>query len=212
MAAWSTAALLLLMHGPGALAGRVLVTATVNSALHDLNGILDIGNPPGVENQDVVIINPPSMFITAYAPFAKTYAHQPLPRTLRTLVPGCASFDVERSDEKTLIIQSKASNIFSCGDLGPVHPLYALRFSNVSVGELEFRKGQRFERGGLVVEILELDAEKMPSRIACRFNASLDSPTFHWLQFNCQTLSFEPFAVPPVGQRDTVIGAVPPGS
>src|SRR6185369_4382814 len=29
MAAWSTAALLLLMHGPGALAGRVLATATV---------------------------------------------------------------------------------------------------------------------------------------------------------------------------------------
>jgi hypothetical protein len=212
VAAWTTAALLLLMHGPVALAGRVLITERVGSALQGLNVVLDIGNPPGVENQDVVIINPPSMFITAYAPFAKAYAHQPLPRSLRTLVPGCTSFEVERSDEKTLIIQSKAPNIFSCGDLGPVHPLYALRFSNVSVGELQFKKGERFERGGLVVEILELDAEKMPSRIACRFGTSLDSPTFHWLQFNCQNLSFEPFVVPAVGQHVTVVGAVPPGS
>jgi hypothetical protein len=207
--AWATAALLLLMHGPVALAGRLLVTSSLRPSVEYLNHALDIGNPPGLENKDVLIVNPPSMLGLAYVPFAKAYAHQPLPRTLRALVPGCTSFEVERSDEKTLVIQSKAPNIFACDDdVGPVHPLYAVRFSNVFLGELEFEKGERLERGGLVVEILDLDAAKLPSRIAFRFNASLDSPTFHWLQFDCQTRSYRPFPVPAVGQRVTVFGPV----
>ena len=204
--AWATAALLLLMHGPGAVAGRLLVIARLRPSLEGLNRVLDIGNPPGVENKDVVIINSPSMLALAYVPFDKAYSHQPLPRTLRTLVPGCTSFEVERIDEKMLLIQSKAPNIFSCDDVGPIHPLYAVRFSNVFLGELEFKKDEQFERGGLMVEILELDAAKLPSRVAFRFNASLDSPTFHWLQFNFQTLAYEPFAIPAVGQRVTVLG------
>ncbi len=206
--AWTTAALLVLAHGPGAVAGRLLVTVGLGPALQALDRVLDIGNPPGEEAMDVIVINSPSMLALAYVPFAKAYAHQPLPRTLRTLAPGCTSFEIERTDEKTLVIQAKAPNIFACDDVGPVHPLYAVRFSNVFLGELEFKQGERLDRGDLVVEILELDAAKLPCRVAFRFNASLDSPRFHWLQFNCQTLSYEPFPVPPIGQRVTVFGPV----
>jgi hypothetical protein len=53
-----------------------------------------------------------------------------------------------------------------------------------------------------------LDAAELPCRVAFRFNASLDSPTFHWLQFNFQTRSCQPFLVPAVGQRVTVLGPV----
>ena len=106
-----------------------------------------------MENKDVIVINSPSMLALAYVPFAKAYSHQPLPRTLRALVPGCTSFEVERIDENTLVIQAKAPNIFSCDDVGPIHPLYAVRFSNLFLGELEFKKDQQFERGGLMVVI-----------------------------------------------------------
>jgi hypothetical protein len=206
--AWGACALLLLAHGPGAVFGRLVVTAGLPLKLRSLEQVMDIGNPPGVENQDVIVINSPSLFMLVYVPFAKASAHQPLPRTLRTLLPGCTTFELERTDEKTLVARSKTPNIFSCEDVGPVNALYALRFSNVFLGELEFKQGERFERGGLVVEILELDAERLPSRVAFRFNASLDSPVFRWLQFNFDTRSYEPFAVPPVGQRVTVFGPV----
>ena len=206
--AWAAGALLLLAHGPGAVAGRLVVTAGLRSSWQNVGRALDIGNPPGLENKDVIVINSPIMLALAYVPFAKAYSHQPLPRTLRTLVPGCTSFEVERSDEKTLVIQSKAPNIFACDDFGPVHELYAVRFSNVFLGELQFKQGERLERGGLVVEILELDAAELPCRVAFRFNASLDSPTFHWLRFNFQTRSCQPFLVPAVGQRVTVLGPV----
>ena len=206
--AWAACALLLLAHGPGAVAGRLLVTLGLRSSWQNIGRALDIGNPPGLENKDVIVINSPIMLALAYVPFAKAYAHQPLPRTLRTLVPGCTSFEVERSDETTLVIQSKAPNIFACDDFGPVHELYAVRFSNVFLGELQFKQGARLQRGGLMVEILELDAAELPCRVAFRFNASLDSPTFHWLQFNFQTRSCQPFLVPAVGRRVTVLGPV----
>jgi hypothetical protein len=206
--AWGACALLLLAHGPGAVAGRLVMTVGLPLKLRSLDQVMDIGNPPGVENQDVIVINSPSLFALVYVPFAKASAHQPLPRSLRTLLPGCTTFEVERTDERTLVARSKTPNIFSCEDVGPVNPLYALRFSNVFLGELEFKQGERFEQGGLVVEILELDAERLPSRVAFRFNASLDSPAFHWLQFNFDNRSYEPFAVPPVGQRITVFGPV----
>ncbi|MGO9198963.1 MAG: hypothetical protein ACLQM8_00260 [Limisphaerales bacterium] len=206
--AWAACALLLLAHGPGAVAGRLLVTMGLRSSWQNVGRAFDIGNPPGLENKDVIVINSPIMLALAYVPFAKAYSHQPLPRTLRTLVPGCTSFEVERSDEKTLVIQSKAPNIFACDDFGPVHKLYAVRFSNVFLGELQFKQGERLERGCLAVEILELDAAELPCRVAFRFNASLDSPTFHWLQFNFQTRSCQPFLVPAVGQRVTVLGPV----
>ncbi|HVM47339.1 MAG TPA: hypothetical protein VMU04_04890 [Candidatus Acidoferrum sp.] len=202
-------AMLLLAHGPGALVGRLLVTVGMPLELRSLAQVQNIGNPLGVENQDVIVINSPSMFALVYVPFARAIAHQPLPRSLRTLLPGCTTFELERTDEKTLVARSKTPDIFSCGDAGPVHKLYALRFSNMFLGELEFEKGERLERGGLEVEILDLDAERLPSRVAFRFKASLDSPTFRWLQFNFQTRSNEPFAVPRVGQRVTVFGPVP---
>jgi len=206
--AWAACALLLLAHGPGAVAGRLLVTMGLRPSWQNVDRALDIGNPPGLENKDVVIINSPSVLALAYVPFAKAYAHQPLPRTLRTLAPGCASFEVKRGDERTLVIQSKAPNIFACDDFGPVHTLYAVRFSNVFLGELQFKRGERLERGNLEVEILELDAAELPCRIALRFSASLDAPTFHWLQFNFQTHSYQPFLVPAIGQRVTVLGPV----
>jgi hypothetical protein len=170
--AWATCALLLLAHGAGAVAGRLLVTVGLRSSWQHVCRALDIGNPPGLESKDVIVINSPIMLALAYVPFAKAYSHQPLPRTLRTLVPGCTSFEVERSDEKTLVIQPKAPNIFACDDFGPVHELYAVRFSNVFLGELQFKQGERLERGGLVVEILELDAAELPCRVAFRFKIS----------------------------------------
>jgi hypothetical protein len=206
--AGGTCALLLLAHGPGAVVGRLIVTVGMPLKLRSLDQILDIRNPPGMENQDVVVINSPSLFALVYVPFAKASSRQPLPRSLRTLVPGCTTFEVERADDKTLVARPKTPNIFSCEDVGPINPLYALRFSNMFLGELAFKYGERLERGALVVEILELDKESLPSLVAFRFNASLDSPTFHWLQFNFDTRSYEPFGVPPVGQRVTVFGPV----
>jgi len=204
--AWAACALLILVHIPGAIAGRVLAVEGTARTFNALGYLSKIGNSLDEENKNVIIINAPCQLSLAYAPFYRAYNHQPLPKTIRTLVPGCTSYDVERTDDKTLVIQSKAPDIFSCDNVGPVHAAYAFRAVNVLVGAPGCKKGDRHDLGSLTVEILESDTSDLPSRVAFRFNASLDSPAFHWLRFDWPTLSYQPFKIPAVGQSITLFG------
>jgi hypothetical protein len=56
-----------------------------------------------------------------------------------------------------------------------------------------------------MVEVLELDASDLPSRVAFRFDTSLDSPDFNWIQFDWQT-GRQPFKIPAIGQSVTLSG------
>jgi hypothetical protein len=203
--AWAVCALLLLMHIPGAIAGRVFAINAVAVTAERMNYYSNIDNSPDAEDKNVIVINAPCWFLFAYAPSYKAYHHQPLPKTMRMLVPGLTSFDVQRTDDKTLVIQSKAPDIFSCDNFGPIHVIYAVRAFNL-LGSSRFKKGDRGDRGSLTVEVLEMDSSDLPSRVAFRFDHSLDSPDFHWLQFGWQTLSYETFQIPAIGQSVTLSG------
>ena len=166
----------------------------------------DIDDSADVENKHVIVVNSPGLFPAAYAPFYKAYHGQPLPRSLRTLSPGCTSLDVRRTDDRTLVLQSRGPNLFSCDDLGLLHAGYALQTLNVHIFEPHCRKGDKYNLGILTVEVLELDLSGLPSRVAFRFDMSLDSPDFHWLRFDWPTLSYQPLKIPDVGHSITVFG------
>jgi hypothetical protein len=175
-----------------------------------MNGLGDIGNWPNIENENVIVVNPPSVLAFISAPFYKAYHHQPLPRTLRALVPGCTSFDVQRTDDKTLVIQSKTPNIFFCDNFGPVRGVYLCSACDrFLLAGAKCKKGARYDLNGLTVEVLESDASGLPSRVAFRFNTSLDSPDFHWLRFVLQmalasSQPYQPFKIPAIGQSVTL--------
>jgi hypothetical protein len=131
---------------------------------------------------------------------------------LRALVPGCTSFEVQRTDDKTLVIQSKAPDIFSCDDVGPAGSVYACSAGDrLLLASSKCKKGDRYDLNGLTVEVLESDASDLPSRVAFRFNTSLDSPDFHWLRFDLQMAknhyqAYQPFKIPAIGQSVTLSG------
>jgi hypothetical protein len=210
--AWIACILLILIHVPGAIAGRVVAVKATAHVLWGMNGLGDIGDWPNIENENVIVVNPPSVLAFISAPFYKAYHHQPLPRTLRALVPGCTSFDVERTDDKTLVIQSKTSNIFFCDDFGPVRGVYlASACDRFLLGGAKCKKGARYDLNGLTVEVLESDASGLPSRVAFRFNNSLNSPDFHWLRFDLRmalasSQPYQPFKIPAIGQSVTLAG------
>jgi len=171
-----------------------------------MRSFINLDKSPDVDNKNVIVVNAPCAIALAYMPFYKAYYHQPLPRTLRTLVPGCTSFDIQRTDDKTLVIQSKAPDIFSCDDVGPVRLAYVFRNSNLLLCKPKCKKGDRYDFGSLRVEVLESDASDLPSRVAFRFDTSLDSPDFHWLWWDWRTFSYKPFALPAIGQSVTLPG------
>jgi hypothetical protein len=204
--AWIACGLLLMMHIPVAIAGRVLTVQTIASGSKAMSSFINVDKLSNMENKNVIVVNAPCAITLAYMPFYKAYYHQPLPRTLRTLVPGCTSFDVQRTDEQTLVIQSRASDVFTCDDVGPAHIAYIFSACNVAVGVPKSKKGDRHDLRGLTVEVLEANVADVATRVAFRFDHSLDSPDFHWLQFDWQTLSYEPFQIPAIGQSVSLSG------
>jgi hypothetical protein len=204
--AWIACVLLVLAHVPGAIAGRVMTAKAAPFAFNGVTRLIDPGDWPNIENENVIVVNAPCPLALAYAPSYKAYYHQPLPKTLRALVPGCTSFDVERTDDKTLVIQSKAPDIFFCDNVGPIHGVYVCRMANLLLGKPKCKKGDQYDFGGLTVDVLESDASDLPSQVAFRFDTSLDSPDFHWLRFDWRTFSYQPFKIPAIGQSVTLSG------
>jgi hypothetical protein len=205
IASWTACILLILAHGPGAIAKRI-ATVMVTQRISGKNDAVELGDAPNVGNRDVIIVNEPLPFSPFYAPSYKAYYHRPLPRSLRVLVPGCASVEVRRMDGNTLVLQSQGPNIFSCEDVGPIHAAYGCCIATGLLGESKFKKGDRCELGRLVIEILETDAAEMPSRVAFRFDTSLDSPDLLWLRWDWATGSHKPFTPPAIGQSVTLSG------
>jgi hypothetical protein len=204
--AWTACLLLILAHVPGAIVGRAAATAGTALAFQGLDYLSNVGDSRDLENENVVVINAPSQLPLAYASSRKVYHCEPVPKSIRTLVPGCTGFQVERTDEFTLVVQSFGPDIFSCDDVGMIHVAYAFRNGNVSLGEPVCTKGQLPSLGGMTVDILQLDSSNLPSRVAFKFDASLDSPDFHWLMFDWRTFSYAAFKIPAVGQKVALSG------
>jgi len=202
--AWIACVLLILVHGPGAVAKRVAVVKA--GSLIFAWASRTPPDWPNVEKENVIVVNAVCPLESAYVPSYIAYHHQSLPRTLRVLVPGCTGFEVQRSDTKTLVIQSQGPNIFSCDDVGPMHIVYAVSAFTLVGTEPKYKKGDCYNLGGLTVEVLETDASDLPSRVAFRFDTSLDSPEFRWLWFDWRTSSTKPFRVPAIGQSVTLAG------
>ena len=152
-------------------------------------------------------LNHPLSFQSLYVPSFKAYYHQRLPKSLHVLTPACTGFDVQRTDDRTLVIQSRGSNFFSCDDVGPVHVANALNaFDRLLSVNFKYKKGVREELTGLTVEVLETDASDIPSKVAFHFDHSLDSPDFLWFWFDWRSRAAEKFKIPAIGQNVTISG------
>jgi hypothetical protein len=202
--AWTACVLLILVHGPLAVAKRVAVVKVDSSVFAWAARVPP--DWPNIENENLIVVNATLPLESYYVPAYMAYYHQPLPKTLRTLVPGCTGFDVQRTDDKTLVIQSQGPNIFSCDNVGPMHVAYVLNTVTLIFGEPKCKKGDRYNLDGLTVEVLETDASDLPSRVAFHFDTSLDSPDFRWLWFDWRKSSGKPFKVPAIGQSVTIPG------
>jgi hypothetical protein len=154
----------------------------------------------------VIVVNAPCPHALAFAPAYKAYHHLPLPKTMRTLLPASTSFEVKRTDDNTLVIQSHGPDIFSCDDMGALNAAYALSALDLCLCEPKCKKGDRYDLGGVTVHVLESDASDLASQVAFRFATSLDSPEYVWLWFDWRTASYQPFMVPAIGQSVTLSG------
>jgi hypothetical protein len=197
---WFIAICLLLAHIPASFAARLVMAARCSKLPSVIKRCcsfsrFDIGG------HDVVIVNNPCLLTSLATPFVRAYYSEPLPASLRTLLPGNTGFRMTRQTETSLVVEAEGSDVFACDNTGPAHLAYALQFMNEFLAGESLRSDvRRVVRRGFVTEVLEVSERGLPRKIVFHFDKSLDSPNIVWIRFEWATLLYCPFQVPSVGK------------
>ena len=143
-----------------------------------------------VTQQDVIIVNAPSILHMAYFMTEREFARQPIPRRVRVLASGMQNVTYHRPDAHTLIVR-------------PEKGFLAWRFEHLFRNHANpLAVGDTVKLTGVTAEVLEITPDKRPAEVAFRFAAALDSPSLRWLLW--QTGEFRPFTPPAIGETTTV--------
>jgi len=208
---WSVAVGLLIAHLAGPVAARVVWAWVTPDLPRMTKRWCGFTRFPEVGDRDVIVVNNPCQLVTFVAPFVRAYYSESIPASFRTLLPANTGFRLTRASEATLIAQVSehglSKGLLACGDLGPVHPCYAFQAGNdLLMAQPTWKSGDRVRRKGFVTEILEVSEQGAPRKIAFHFDHSLDSRRMFWLRFDWNSLKYERFPMPSVGDHVTIEG------
>jgi hypothetical protein len=199
--------ILLAAHIPKAAAAKLIAPKALPVVLKS------VANPNGLNNvalsadSDVIIVNAPCVYSTCILPFNAAYYNRPIPESLRALAYAYTGLEIQRTEERTLVIKSNEADLFTSDQQSPLHfSHFFMAFDRLFLNPHLFEKQRKFDAKGMTVDILELDKNNLPKTIACTFDVSLDDTEFCWLQFNWRTFSYEPFKLPEVGKSVVVDG------
>ena len=203
---WCVAVWLVLAHIPGALAARAALAWASPFIPKMAELACAFEGAPEIGERDVVVVNDPTL-IPAYVAFDRAYRGQPLPRTIRTLVPGWTGVEVKRADASTLILKAKSADLFDCPALGPIHICYVCKACNdLGFGLRTWKTGDRVACKGFVAEVLELSLRGAPRSVAFHFDRPLETEGIVWLFFDWRRLVHSPFVLPRVGDTIEIAG------
>ena len=151
------------------------------------------GLDESVENQDLVIVNPPITFLMIHSPMIWECNNQPMPRHLRILTSSLFQpVEVYRPDAKTLIVR-------------PAYGFYAYVLDALFRNKQNpFSVGDRVELTGMTVEIRKVTDNGQVSEAAFIFSTDLEDPSLRWLQH--KDGAFVSFTPPAIGQRIVLPG------
>lgn len=197
-----------LAHIVLAVVGRVASPVTVSQTRAQFRATMDVGDLPGVQDQDLVIVNAPNPFSLFFMPPYRAHLGQPLPNGLRVLSPGFALIKVAREDQQTLRLRAESGNLFSGRQKRPFHVVYLYETFNEGFRHKNYplRAGDVVEMPRMKVEVVEVDREGLPVEVVFRFAVPLDDASLRWLRWDWHDKTYIPFDVPEVGQEVYVKG------
>lgn len=178
--------------------------------------VTDLGPLPGVEDQQVVIVNVPSPGQLIYVPSLREVREQPAPARIWMLSPGSFAVDVTRVDAYTLVIRPERGYLAPTG-MGAAENQTVLPLLHSAYG---YQRGDDFFRGdgfslalgqsvdldGMRAEVISLTGDRRPAEARIRFAVSLDDPSLVWLQWDWGTQTYVPFSPPVVGETAHIPG------
>jgi len=144
-----------------------------------------------VEEQDLIVVNPPLVFYGLYSPLIWETEGQPLPRRMRLLTSSLFEpVRVHRTDAYTLVVRPSYGYM--------AHLLDGL-FRNE---QHPMALGEHVELTGMTVEVTALTDDGRAAEAAFRFDVPLEDASLRWLQY--EDGDFVPFSPPAVGETLTL--------
>jgi len=206
--AWALCVVLLFVHLPVAVMWRAIAPQMTSFFMSSVNPVLRISSQEGIEDKDVVVINAPNSLVMVHLPFLYAYEGEPLPQSMRTLVPGLRPLTIRRTGPNTLAVKAVGGDFFSCEQDSPMHFVHLFRnFSEVFRDEeVGFRVGNKVILPRLTIEVTAVDEESMPTEVLFTWPTALEDASLCWYQFNWYDLSYSAFKVPAVGEQVQVAG------
>ncbi|MHC4623653.1 MAG: hypothetical protein ACYS4W_07090 [Planctomycetota bacterium] len=152
-----------------------------------------------VEEQDLVIVNPPIAFFACCSVLTWAGEEWPVPRRLRVLTSSLfETVRVHRPDERSLVVR-------------PAYGYYAWVLDGLFRTEKHpFHVGDRIELTGMTVEITKLTGDGRPAEAAFTFSVPLEDSSLRWLQY--KNGQFVPFYPPAAGESMELAGENPFGN
>ncbi len=140
-----------------------------------------------IEQQDLVIINPPSPMQASYCLLLYEHERMPSPRAVRSLAPGFGRMTVLRTDERTIEVEPKAGYL----------DFFLDRLFRNEKNPLKLGEEVRVAR--MTATVVSLTEDGRPARVAFRFDVPLEDASLRWLRFHKG--DFVPWAPPAVGEE-----------
>jgi hypothetical protein len=207
MVIWVFCVLLLVAHLPVAAVRRVAAPITSSMIVDEIYLTMQIDSTPGLEKQELVVLNAPYPVAFQYLPFLNAYEGRAIPRAIRVLSPGYRPIEIIRLNERAISVRSITGNLLSYEEEDPLHFVYFYRYVGAVRGAGQpFHAGEWFQLPGMLVEVMEVDDEGQPVEVSFTFAVSLDDPSLRWLRWDWKKDSYTPLEVPTIGQYQRISG------
>jgi hypothetical protein len=140
-----------------------------------------------IEQQDLVVVNPPSAMHVSYSLFLYEHEQMPAPRAFRALTSGFARVTVRRRDDRTLEVEPKYGYL----------DFFLDRLLRNERNML--RLGEEVHVARMTAKVLSLTEDGRPATVAFRFEVPLEDASLRWLRFHRG--DFVPWEPPAVGEE-----------
>jgi hypothetical protein len=171
---------------------------------------------PAVEDQDALIVNTPSVFLSVYGPLLQGLDGLPIPRRTLTLGSGIYPTTISRPAANVVAIRPHGGYLLPPGSPQPghedtqsvFHPAYFFQMlDHLYRDATPMYVGDQIDYGGRSLEIVDVTADGRPREVRVHFDVDLDDPSLRWLQWKHGV--YVPFEPPMVGESVTLPSVVP---
>src|SRR4030042_4348459 len=118
----------------------------------------------------LVVVNAPNPLLFLGLPVLRDYQDKPLPAGTPRLVPGYNPFKITRTDEKTLLIETRAGSLLTIDpshrDLKPNFVYFYHELSSLfRPNDMRFKPGEKIELSDMSAEVISVDADRKSTRL-----------------------------------------------